>query len=145
MNLDPKNLHSKIFALARDGHLDQIPAHLLTSELFATKSYSGMTPLHWAAKNGHLDQVPAHLLTPEMLSTQNDEGRTPLHYAAETGRLLKTIPYSLLTMENLTVADNDGQTPAQIAVRKDPSAIVENIMRLPLEVQTVFLTAGLTA
>jgi ankyrin repeat protein len=92
---------------ARFGHLNQIPAHLLTLELLTTKDRSGNTPIHVAAIEGNFDQIPAHVFSPELLAIQNRRGNTPIHEAAACG-LLTHIPSHLLTTESLAVQDIDG-------------------------------------
>ena len=50
-----------VHAAAFAGHLDQIPAALLTAELLNVRNYDGITPIRTAERNGHLDQIPPGL------------------------------------------------------------------------------------
>lgn len=53
---------------AKNGHIDLIPSHLLSEELFMDRNRDGNTPLHIAAMHGNLYQVPRRFLTKETLT-----------------------------------------------------------------------------
>ena len=57
MNMAIPPLH----AAAHEGHLDQIPAGLITAALLATRNYEGVTPLATAMRRGHIEQLPDEL------------------------------------------------------------------------------------
>jgi hypothetical protein len=50
-----------VHAAAFAGHLDQIPASLLTAELLNVHNYDAVTPVRTAERSGHLDQIPVSL------------------------------------------------------------------------------------
>lgn len=104
---------------AKNGQFDQIPAHLLTAELFLATNDSGETPLHVAAKQGTLSQVPLEFLTPETMTVRKvgawaPDGRyqtgsgywamsdTPLHVACQYGHA-QQIPAQFFTPEFLSL------------------------------------------
>ena len=99
---------------AFNGHLDQIPAALLTGEALREETSAGDTVFHAAAISGHLEQVPAELLVYENLSIPSKTGFTAIHAAAETGQLGK-IPPERLTSELMMTRNDNGDTPLHAA------------------------------
>lgn len=104
---------------AKNGQLDLIPSHLLSSELFMAKNHAGDTPLHLAAKFGTLNRVPPQFLTKETLTIPQSphyapngfhitglgykaQSPTVLHIAARCGHA-DQIPKEFLTPEFLLI------------------------------------------
>ena len=67
---------------AKNGHIDLIPSHLLTEELFMDRNREGNTPLHIAAMQGNLYQVPRQFLTKKTLTIPNSTWTTGSGYEA---------------------------------------------------------------
>jgi ankyrin repeat protein len=102
---------------AKLGKINEIPKHLLQTELFMARndSFTRETPLHIAARYGHLDQVPLEFLNEETLTASTEYERkqsltgskpprteTPLHTAARYGHA-DQIPKKFLTPEYLSI------------------------------------------
>jgi len=85
------------------GHLDQLPADLLTSEnmLLKNTTQEGSNRFHYAAAARTLNRIPEKLLTLENLLTIDDFGRNVFHIAALHGSLSQ-IPTHFLTIELLS-------------------------------------------
>ena len=49
-----------LHAAAAEGHLDQIPAELLTRAATGARNYQGLTVAALAKQSGHFDQIPRH-------------------------------------------------------------------------------------
>jgi hypothetical protein len=74
--------YTPLHEAAVQGHLDQVPAELLTVENMTMWNWLGVTPIHSAAKYGHLDQVPRDVITVDTMLLErpdNLEARFPVH------------------------------------------------------------------
>lgn len=67
---------------AKNGHIDLIPSHLLSEELFMDRNREGNTPLHIAAMHGNFFQVPRQFLTERTVTIPNSTWTTGSGYKA---------------------------------------------------------------
>jgi ankyrin repeat protein len=87
---------------AKNGHIDLIPSHLLSEELFMDRNRDGNTPLHSAAMHGTLYQVPRRFLTKETLTF------TTTTYYAPNGFHITGSGYKALCPNVLHIAATSG-------------------------------------
>jgi hypothetical protein len=87
---------------AKNGHIDLIPSHLLSEELFTDRNREGNTPLHIAAMHGNLIQIPRRFLTKETLTI------TTTTYYAPNGFHITGSGYKALCPNVLHIAATSG-------------------------------------
>jgi endogenous inhibitor of DNA gyrase (YacG/DUF329 family) len=103
---------------AKNGKIQEIPQHLLQTELFTLKNNRGQTPLDLAARHGHFDKVPRQFLTKETV------GRV-LHALVICGHA-EHIPKEFLKPEFLSITDG-GETVLHALARVDRLDLVPEI------------------
>ena len=127
-----------IHITAMYGHLEQIPAHLLTANNLLRQCIDGSTVLHYAAANGQLHLIRKDILSTENLSIRGQLKRTPFHWAARNGHLCQ-LPNELLSADNLLVKDRSHKTPLYLAAR---SGFLEQIPRNILTTENLLRKAN---
>ena len=97
------------------GHVDQVPAEMVTNENLLSLRGKPLSPLHSAAIHGMLHTIPVQFLTAancKELSTYNQKNNqnSCFHYSAYN-KHLDDIPAHLFTLENMLLENPVGCTP----------------------------------
>jgi ankyrin repeat protein len=98
---------------ALNGHLDQLPADLLTEEVMLRRTRAGDTVIHAAAIAGHLGQIPPAFLTHDHLTLRASGYHNPRR--RRNGATASHIPRAQFTRDLLLVNNDHGDTPLHAA------------------------------